>query len=328
MGKIVGLTGALAAFGAVAYLTAPLPPSSTASAPPSTSSAFAAAPVAAAPQMPLHVASAGSASSEPQQTLVHQIQAELRQLGCYNGAVDGQWSEATQQAMRTLGERASVLRPVDTPDYIMLALARSQPSDICAERPDRPVTSRTAALVTTSASSAPQQAGEAFTARAVRGSPTRPTSVEKVASNAPQPWHITVQRAAPAPSRQAAQGKLPEATIAPTNLAVLPARTPNFADQPSLENPRMGLGAVDVDPLRAGRDPRNPSATALLHGAPLATPTDIDPVAGAPTLVEAAPPARPIVHAPVASERYLPLHRQSRRAFQRNVFTEMSRNGP
>jgi hypothetical protein len=34
------------------------------------------------------------------------------------------------------------------------------------------------------------------------------------------------------------------------------------------------------------------------------------------------------VRAPVADERSLPLHRQSKRAFQRNVFTEMMRNGP
>jgi hypothetical protein len=325
MGKIVGLAGALAAFGAVAYLTAPLPPqsASTSSVPTPSSSAGVIVPVAAPSQ---RIASAGSPPDETQQTLVHQIQAELRQLGCYDGAIDGRWSEATQRAMRTLGERASVLRPVDTPDYIMLALARSQPSDICATRHDRPPPSRMTALGTPSASSAPH-AGEVSAVRPPRTTPSRTAASTNAGSIAPQPWHISVQRASPSQSRQVAQVRPAEQPVAATNLTVLPSRTPDYADRPSLESPRMGLGAVDVDPLRAGVDPRNPNATAILRGAPAAA--DIGGgVTSATPPVDAARIARPAVRAPVADERSLPLHRQSKRAFQRNVFTEMMRNGP
>ncbi len=140
MGKFIGLVGAVTTVGAVAYLMAPLPQSAdvrfgafdvrdkgcggTQGDPGNLSRQITHQSHAPHP----------TPSGEPTVVLVQQIQAELHRLGCYGGAIDGKWNDATQRAMQTLGERVSVLRPVDTPDYIMLALARSQASAVCGRR--------------------------------------------------------------------------------------------------------------------------------------------------------------------------------------------------
>ena len=138
MGKFVGLVGALTTVGAVAYLMAPLPPSATdvpataaaRSDVPTSKTAVANRPPVTAPSLQVRNPQP-TPRGEPTVALIQQIQTELQRLGCYDGAIDGRWTDATQRAMQTLGERVSVLRPVDTPDYIMLALARDQSSTVC-----------------------------------------------------------------------------------------------------------------------------------------------------------------------------------------------------
>jgi hypothetical protein len=345
MGKIVGLVGALTTVGAVAYLMAPLPQSATSSSDPSTAR-FAAPAVRlaatsrpnATPELPvLPVSTRPSTRGEPTAVLVQQIQAELHRLGCYGGAIDGQWTDATQRAMQALGERVSVLRPVDSPDYIMLALARSQAKPVCASA------QRTAAA-------GPRDKWKSIATPEIAGKgEQRPTSgkARVAATEQPKVW-----RAVPEPKRtaarspdaideaarqRAARDELNRIEMRKHAATVLPE--PPTADQsdlstrPPVDTTRMSLGVAPGDPLQAHVDPRNPNAPAILrapaqplhgvasqtgdrpavtHPAPQAT---IAPIQGPPTARAAPPPARVTI-------------KQARRAWQRTVFTNMQFNGP
>ncbi|HXF52552.1 MAG TPA: peptidoglycan-binding domain-containing protein [Hyphomicrobiaceae bacterium] len=71
------------------------------------------------------------ASDEAYYALVRDLQRELRRLGCYWGEVDGSWGLGTKRAMSALMARVNAKLPVNEPDYILLALARTQPDQAC-----------------------------------------------------------------------------------------------------------------------------------------------------------------------------------------------------
>jgi hypothetical protein len=71
------------------------------------------------------------ANGEAYYALVRDLQRELRRLGCYWGEVDGSWGPGTRRAMSTLMGRVNATLPVNEPDYILLALARSQTDQTC-----------------------------------------------------------------------------------------------------------------------------------------------------------------------------------------------------
>lgn len=316
MGKIAGFMGALTAFGAVAYLMTPLPPQDPSTSAATNATGTSTGPVRTAtpsdgPERLSQVASAAATPAASPPSLVQQIQSELRRLGCYGGDIDGQWTVATQRAMHTLGERASVLRPVDTPDYIMLALARSQANDVCAQPQARatamtaPQSERTPAL--------PQRPR-------VAGS-VRPTMSEGAPTS--QPWHVVVQRAAPKRPTEKSSTRTLASIGAPSPAATA---SPVEVERSLPDRSRMGLGAVDVEPLRAGIDPRDPSAPAILRG-----PSSGAPVTTAHAATEAGPPvdAPPPRRVSRASDGPWPSSsKQRRRAWQRSVFDDMQRNGP
>lgn len=362
MGKFVGLVGALTTVGAVAYLMAPLPQSATSAMDPlPTATKVAVAPKAKPTTDPAirTVVARTSPRGEPAVLLVQQIQSELRRLGCYGGAIDGQWNDATQRAMQTLGERVSVLRPVDTPDYIMLALARSQAGTVCAS------TQRSAAAqqrTRLTAIAAPEIAGPgkgevrptSGTTRLAAPDPDRPS-----ASEPPKVWRAVPEappkraatrdsnpsveaarlraardelsriemrkRAAVAanPSPQIAIGQAPSAAIDTT------ADPLASSSRSSSDTTRMALGVGPGEPLQAHIDPRNPNAPAILRAPPqplprLAAQNDGRPAVQEPARTTLPPPSANA--APPQSARSA--SKQAKRAWQRKVFTDMRFNGP
>jgi hypothetical protein len=310
MSKTTGLVGALGAFGALAYLLAPLPPE-TPSARMALSTdqpAAAGAPAAGRPaaSVPAVAEAAPAPVVDAGVRLVQQIQTELLRLGCYGGSVDGRWSSETQQAMQTLGERVRILRPVETPDYIMLALARSQVSHVCTAR-DREAASRLPARIVPMA--APL---ESTPERAATPAVRRPSA--RAAPGAEVPRARTVS---PVESRNAAQ---------PTRAAERAVDQAGDDDsalplsQDIIGQNRMGLGVAPADPLRAGMDPRDPSAPAILRGPPSAR---SDNIAGelSPQL-----PIRPDRAARTAGA--VSPQRGTRRDWKRNFFVQMRETGP
>jgi hypothetical protein len=342
MGKFVGLVGALTTLGAMAYLMAPLPPADTVAVAP-------AKPPIAPQRVNVAVAPPSSTVPAPKRdaapTVVHQIQLELQRLGCYTGSIDGRWSEPTQRAMQELGERLNVLRPVDTPDYIMLALARDQQRGVCAHGQVRAAATRPMTRVEPTAAPVRKEA-EAPSARR-NSRPTRVTASEPPSASraaappapskadAPQ-WVAEVHPAEAARAAAAREELTRIAQRAPViarsadELQAAQSPTEPAPAQPSkatLENSRMGLGVVDVDPLRAGIDPRDPNAPAILRGPPQPAPVATARVGGPAEPQEAAPPPRRPARA-VSEPTAPPTAKQARRVWQRSIFLEMQRNGP
>lgn len=295
MSKFTGLVGALGAFGALAYLLAPLPPDAP-SANVVAKVATSDKPAALAPAAASDVA-ASLARPEPATDatvrLVQQIQTELLRLGCYDGVVDGRWSQETQQAMHTLGERLRVLRPVETPDYIMLALARGQASHACVGQARETVSRQPARIVPMAA---PWQSEAERTLTTSRRQSNRAATAAAPAAR-PRPLAFSEGRTAPAEAR-------PEDAIGRT--AGDAAAAMSLMDREALEQSRMGLGVATVDPLLAPPTPLvSRAADAGHHPAVEAVP----PLAQRPrTAPETTSVARP--------------------DWKRDFFRKLSENGP
>lgn len=63
--------------------------------------------------------------------LARELQAELRRVGCFDGAVDGDWGPAAKRAMRSFTERVNAVLPVEEPDYILLTLVKGHLNRAC-----------------------------------------------------------------------------------------------------------------------------------------------------------------------------------------------------
>ncbi len=310
MSKSMGLVGALGAFGALAYLLTPLPPESQSTVAMATVNPTVNQAISPATAPTSQAAVRGRVAPPPPPApdgtvrLVQQIQTELLRLGCYSGAVDGRWSPETQQAMQALGERVRVLRPVDTPDYIMLALARGQTSHLCGAA-DRAAAARQPARVTplSASTGAPDDAPRAVspsrraTERPQAAAPsTRARAAAPIESQSPVAESRTIERAIPSPVDDDADNDLAQS--------------------------RMGLGAAAVDPLRAGMDPRDPTAPAILRGPPMSA-----RAAGDSGITEIVPP--PAEKAARTAARQPSFSSMSGRGdWKRNFFNRMRENGP
>jgi len=307
MSKIAGLVGALGAFGAMAYLMAPLPPEQRAGEADGAASSVAAPQAQTKPQTTpvsanfARVASTAPAAAPSQDSgvrLVQQIQTELQRLGCYRGAVDGRWSVETQQAMQMLGERVRVLRPVDTPDYIMLALARGQPSHVCGPASSATASRQPARLVPlASEPSHTVNRGRAATSK-------RPADV------APSGPRRATATATASNNGSADQAKASQA--------------PAPVDRGALEENRMSLGAARVDPLRAGIDPRDPAAAPILRGPPPAGPRSAG--SSGPSPVDAPQVAEREPRPEIAARPAAPS--KPRSDWKRTVFNKLNYDGP
>lgn len=65
------------------------------------------------------------------QDLVQAIQKELRRVGCYQGALDGDWDIATRKAMKSFIDRVNASLPLAQPDYILLMLVQGHAAKAC-----------------------------------------------------------------------------------------------------------------------------------------------------------------------------------------------------
>ncbi len=72
-----------------------------------------------------------ASANDTRRRLTQTIQIELHRVGCYNGAVDGEWGEASQRAMRAFNERINAALPIHQPDYILLTLLQGHAKLAC-----------------------------------------------------------------------------------------------------------------------------------------------------------------------------------------------------
>jgi hypothetical protein len=69
--------------------------------------------------------------SRQRYALAREIQAELKRVGCYGGAIDGSWGSASKRAMVAFIERVNASLPLNAPDPILLMLIKSHPIGTC-----------------------------------------------------------------------------------------------------------------------------------------------------------------------------------------------------
>jgi hypothetical protein len=65
--------------------------------------------------------------------LVHDLQRELKRVGCYANDIDGQWTPGTRKAMRDFADGLNAALPVQRPDPTQLILLQSQREIVCGE---------------------------------------------------------------------------------------------------------------------------------------------------------------------------------------------------
>jgi hypothetical protein len=63
--------------------------------------------------------------------LTKELQRQLRRVGCYNGEIDGVWTQSTRRAMQTFTNRVNATLPVERPGHVLLAILQIEPDRIC-----------------------------------------------------------------------------------------------------------------------------------------------------------------------------------------------------
>ena len=85
----------------------------------------------AADTSPVVPKTAAPLDSRSRAALAREIQAELKRVGCYGGAIDGSWGTASKRAMVAFIERANASLPLNEPDDILLLLVKSHAPGTC-----------------------------------------------------------------------------------------------------------------------------------------------------------------------------------------------------
>ena len=65
------------------------------------------------------------------ESLIREIQRQLKRLSCYSGNVDGRWTPQVRAAAKGFADEVNAKLPLDQPDYILLRLAESQDRQVC-----------------------------------------------------------------------------------------------------------------------------------------------------------------------------------------------------
>ena len=87
--------------------------------------------LAADTSSPVVPKAAAPLDSRSRAALAREIQAELKRVGCYGGAIDGSWGTASKRAMVAFIERVNASLPLGEPDDILLLLVKSHAPGTC-----------------------------------------------------------------------------------------------------------------------------------------------------------------------------------------------------
>lgn len=227
--------------------------------------------------------------------LVQSIQQELARVGCYAGAIDGQWSDGTRSAMGAFTERLKVRLPLTSPDYILLTMLQGHSRNACGSD-----TANGTSVVATARSlqaGVPVQAGlAAVTSGQAKSGQGKATRLEADAAS-PAPALPTQQfrtAVTPAPmpnaNRQARQ---------PTEVRVTSAQLPAAEPMPQFVSPYMAPASPLPGRMAVGVPTRPDDTPAVRAEKPSGTPQPVAivppaPPARAPQPNRAAPRAEPV----------------------------------
>src|SRR5215467_8655569 len=69
--------------------------------------------------------------------LARELQKELRRVGCYEGDINGTWSQSTRRAMKAFIERMNARLPIEEPDAVLYSLVKGQDEPVCGRACNR-----------------------------------------------------------------------------------------------------------------------------------------------------------------------------------------------
>lgn len=227
-------------------------------------------PSSASPSMP-SAERVERAAAKPDATtvadkLTRNIQAELQRVGCYGGAVNGYWDDATRTAMTAFNTNVRIQLKVNGPDYILLTLLQGHGARACT-RPCEAGNVASCEAGSISAQNAPAKADRPAATmatapvRKARATVTAASQTKDDPAPAPKPaWRTTVVTAQPVP------------------VPPLPAQRPG--------TPR----AVTPEPVVTASAPIAPPPAPLPGRMAMGGPAAAPHVATAPRVVAAQPP--------------------------------------
>lgn len=79
----------------------------------------------------VRLTSSRATTDEQRYRVGSEIQQELKRVGCYEGAVDGEWNAATKSAMSAFLSKLNASLPHDEADYILLTMVQGHVGKAC-----------------------------------------------------------------------------------------------------------------------------------------------------------------------------------------------------
>ena len=89
--------------------------------------------ITAAPQVRPPIPQERFAIPKDRDALARELQKELRRVGCYDGDINGIWSQSTRRALMTFIERMNARLPIEKPDAVLYALVKGQHELVCGK---------------------------------------------------------------------------------------------------------------------------------------------------------------------------------------------------
>ena len=86
--------------------------------------------LASAPRKPIAAFETITVPNDPV-SIARALQTELRRVGCYEGEINGVWSQTSKRATKAFVERVNAALPVDKPDYVLLSLVQGHQGAAC-----------------------------------------------------------------------------------------------------------------------------------------------------------------------------------------------------
>lgn len=133
--------------------------------------------------------------------LARELQRELRRVGCYDGAINGDWTLETRKAMKAFMIRVNAMMSVEQPDLILLALVKGHTDAACgAACPAGQAMANDGRCLPNAilAHAAKGAAPRTIAAKAISWSSTTSTEPHRLGDVAADPLHPGQEQAAPA----------------------------------------------------------------------------------------------------------------------------------
>lgn len=231
-------------------------------------------------------------SDEQRAQLVRELQSELKRVGCYIGAIDGEWDHASKAAMGAFNDRVNATLPFDEPDFILLTLVQGHRGHACGQ--------------SCPSGQMLDSAGRCLPTAVVAGATGRARQ-QMAAARATAPAstvQITRSESAPATRSTSAAAQPPVAAPPRPVLAVRPAgklvvgRETDVATDSRATNPHAPVDRK----LTAAVSPPEPLPGRMAIGGPVASSHDVTPQSSQPLAASrvAAAPTGTVMDAPIA----------------------------